>query len=410
MANKKGLAFMALFGVLIYYETPFFMFLGIPLINRTWDRALAREIIRIGVVMAIMVLIVLYIRGITGDMRLGIFEEVGYYEIFYRIIGGLLIGPVASLGLFIVGPGYMLLNISPLIAIIIISIIPIIYWGLHKLYAVTPSRRDEYSINISISVSLIRFKTHIKVDKNNFQLGKFMLIGLILLSLSYFISFTHFPPITKFGQSTAMHLASTVGGSMLIGSAITLVLRELAEYIKIRFITIFLISIYFSMLIGYSVSIQRELVISHQYQQWFWAEVLKSTADGRDGTVILVPTENLPKVRYVKTYSWATVFSYEEIFKFPKEWDSPPHVIPIYESNWFRDVTCDPSPNIQFLIWEFPLIDGNIIWLDFVDGSLVRREGTIDIICGSLSLKSSVSFSRPAWDLGILYDILIIEE
>jgi hypothetical protein len=166
--------------------------------------------------------------------------------------------------------------------------------------------------------------------------------GLALLVLAYGLAFTHYPPVALYGRVTSVHLAATVGGSIIFAS--------LATWALARRLGPMVVGVYLGLLVGYSLTVQRDFARSGQLQQVFWTDIVRCCSDLTDGTILIFAVDS----------EWV-----QRIERDGAGW------------RWLvARATWDEH-------WE-PLPAANLIALRQVEGHLVRATGTLDLPGGSV--------------------------
>lgn len=155
---------------------------------------------------------------------------------------------------------------------------------------------------------------------------KLLLVGIAMLVVAYLFSFTHYPPTRLVGRGTSVHLGSYVGISIVL---VTL-LEGVFTLIKTQFFRycfVFSISVILSCLSSYGRVIQKDFADAWNRQQHFVHGLVEQTKQIEDSTIILIDYPDLSETTYIDTYGWAFPEIYEIIYKFPKQWHSPPKIL-----------------------------------------------------------------------------------
>ena len=400
LSKFKWLSYLFVFLTLITQETLFFLFLGAPFLTGTWDRKTRKDFVRNALVMCAILTVVLLIRKMTGESRVEqMVSGSNYTNIFPKIFLNSLIGPATSLYALLKAPISVLRNFSGFM-IVSTLIAFLIYLPLFWRLMVKPLQRPDIVDDSAQS-------------GNPEQPGsiRWIFVGAIFLVLGYFGSFAYFPANVLLGRSTRVHIAGSMGGSLFIGALFVLLLGRIKER---KMSNIFVMSgllVYLVLLVCYQVIIQQEYVKSHEIQKWFWSNVVSLTKDAQEGTVILVPQEDLPHTKAILANSWADVFYLENIFRYPKDVYPPPRLISVDLDSSESDIVWDAEPpyvKIGDLDEVFPIVDHNVILIEYMDGKFIRKEGLFFIQGHEISLKPVESVEDLNLRPNVLYDILTL--
>jgi hypothetical protein len=198
--------------------------------------------------------------------------------------------------------------------------------------------------------------------------------GALLLA-AYLLSFTHSAWFT-YGRLTSVHLAASVGGSLLFAALAHALLNAARRPLLNRFACGFL-ALHFAVLLGYRHTIQVDFVRSWQIQRWYWSNVLARTPDRTDGTLILVAGSGMPTTRYINSYSWFDPLMMTLLFRIPATWRDPPLALPLFQET--QQENRQGIPGVFFPprpAW-YSLTSGNVILLTRQGRGLLRDEGEI---------------------------------
>jgi hypothetical protein len=215
LSGKRILPYLLILGSLLAYESPFIVFLGVPLLKSKWDRALVRELIRHIVILLGILLIVVVIRASVGEERVA---EMGAsvssaVRIPLKIGIALLLGPAVSLALFLYGPVRTLFHWDWQLTTVFVACLLFFMWVLRRLK--TDSLEEKRDHRITFRSRVLTYDATAQVPTPYLEMTKLLLVAVVMLCLAYVVSFTHFPPIAKYGRETSVHLAAAIGGSLI---------------------------------------------------------------------------------------------------------------------------------------------------------------------------------------------------
>lgn len=218
------------------------VFLAVPLLKLKRTGPLRHELVQhAGILMSIVVLVLL-IRILLGEERVAQFFFGGSSIIttILRIGAAVIIGPFVSLALFFFGPIGTLAHWDQQLTIVFagFSIVMIcVLWRLKfegSAQTNSPARNDN-----EIAEAAARYKLFVT--------------AVIMLCLAYLVSFTHFPPIARYGRETSVHLAAAFGASLLFASICDAFLASANRYYFKR-CALTGLGFYFSLLVTYRFS------------------------------------------------------------------------------------------------------------------------------------------------------------
>ena len=391
LSGKRVLPYLMILCALLTYESPFMVFLGIPLLKRKikWDHLFRKELIRHIAILAGIMLFVVVIRASLGEGRVA---EMGtsifnFVKLPIKIGASIFIGPAISLSLFFHGPIRTLFHWNWQLSIVYVASLGVFIWVLYQLTIDAFNEKHDYKI--AFRSRIFTYKGTVQIPSCFSGIAKLFLVGVIMLCLAYVLSFTHFPPIALYGRSSSVHLASSVGGSIIFACVCSVFLSVAHAYRIKNYATIFL-ALYLSLVVAYRFSIQLDFKQAWQNQRAFWTSAIKNSPDMTNETVIFVLDHNLPKTRYILTNSWADPIILQRIFQFPSSWESPPRLF-VVKNDWTYHLIREGDK----FKWEVPLWeshwevlpDSNLILLEMDHGTLVRRSGSININGQELELK-----------------------
>src|SRR6185369_7742255 len=99
----KKFSYFCIAFALLTYESPFLLFIGVPLLSRLRGRHLLREFLRHIFVLGVMIVAIVVIRKLTGESRVN--EVLGNpLIVFLKIIAGVCIGSLTTVFLFFRAP------------------------------------------------------------------------------------------------------------------------------------------------------------------------------------------------------------------------------------------------------------------------------------------------------------------
>ncbi len=406
LAGRRFLSYVVALGSLLTYESPFMVFLAVPLLKDKWDRGLGREFLRHAAVLAAMLAAVFAIRTYAGDDRVAL--STGSLFVPAKAMAGMVIGPLATIALFFYGPLTSLTRWGVEAAIVFSVSTAILSLALGR-SPVTPHAAGPH-LPRPRPISVTRLAAAIGASRPT----RVLLAALVMLCLGYAFSFTHFPPVARFGRATSVHLAAVVGASLLVAWSCEALLRVATGY-GLRSHVGLLVAVFFSLLASYGLSIQQDFARSWQNQRAFWTDVVRVCPDLTEGTVILVQHDGLPETRLILTHSWADPMIPAQLYRFPSSWTQPPQLF-VVDDDWTQDVVTegtqyrwvDPATG-----WPVHLQNpaaSNMIFLHMAGGTSIRYDDPVTIDGMVFHPRSTPPLAaQPTWPRGPLFSLMIDE-
>jgi hypothetical protein len=408
---RKAVAYLLALCCLLIYETPYAVFLGIPLLLQPWDRKLPQVLLKhagfwLGILGA-----VLAVRIGLGEGRVAELGEgaTSFAVTLQHIAAAMVIGPAVSLGRFWQGPMWVVAHWDPELTLVFAFGMGIFVWMLLRA-----------APRVAAAGSSIRAAGWVQGSPGDHRPGlseahrqtlKLLAIGLLLLALAYGFSFTHFPPVATAGRLTSVHLAGTFGGALL-GAALLWLCLQLIRPRAPAMLAVVVMAAFLGLLLAYSFSVQEAFAASWHNERRFWSRLLTEVPDAGDGTVILVSDHGLPRNPFIHSNSWSDPLVLQQIFDYPSSWSSPPRVF-VVAGNWADGLTWGSGQ----VTWWMPaatwaahmavLPEGNTVLLRYVRGSFRRIARPIEVEGHPFALKSPRSTSETTWPKGPLYQLLV---
>lgn len=323
LSNKKFLSYILVTGILINYETPFLVFLGTPLlITKKWDKELVKELMLNTLVLGGILLAALLIRSIIGESRV---SGLGFPELITTPITHMLQGPIVSLGTYLYRPLQTVKAITSELSIPIIFGFLLIFWALSSLRMdktplMMPAIETVRRLNLRKLIASLKekeFSFHVSEELH--PIGRLSIAGIVMLVLAYPLTFT-VRAYAISGRDTRVHFAAVIGASILFACVIWIVLKVAQEYGKGRF-GIIAISGFLSLLVAFGFIVQKDYLLSWQYQREFWTQVVELCPDLEKDTVILVDPAGLRYTRHIDANTWNLPRILPQIYQFPSTWE-----------------------------------------------------------------------------------------
>ena len=147
LSGKRISPYVVIVGSLLTYESPYMVFLAIPLLRTKWDKALVKELFRHVAIMAGIVLVAVVIRIIMGEGRIGEMRA-DILGILAKIASALVIGPAVSMTQFFNAPIRAVLNWNNMLTVVSSACVLVFAWMLYRSGTVSSENRGiEVSAN-----------------------------------------------------------------------------------------------------------------------------------------------------------------------------------------------------------------------------------------------------------------------
>ncbi len=399
LSNKKIPAYLLAFIILFAYETPFLVFLGIPLLKKKWEKKLLLEIIYHSVILGGMLLMVFFIRTALGEGRV---VELSLVEIIKAPIEQVIKGILANISSLYIRPGQVITQMTPLVKTAML-IAAFFLFGIFFLFA------SIYHNEMNNPDTVIEWR----IPKSRLQgLAKLCLAGLVMMAMSYPISFILNAAALN-GRASRVHAAAIIGVSLIIGSLVTGFLAILKNF-WVRFAALLPLALYLSFFVGFGFVVQNEYRLAWSYQKHFWSELLPLIQDANENEIILVGITDLPETTQIEANTWNVPRVLDQLYVMPSEWDNPPRVYRLLPG-WERTIlTTDGKVSLRLVnVAAPPSLYGEfdpdrIIFIDW-DGKnsqLRRRIEPLTLDTGTINVLPPGQNVLSGLRKGILYHLL----
>jgi len=373
--DKKIWSYLLITASFLSYETCFLLFITAPFLTKKPQSEIFKELIKHLFILGTIFLVVLILRKLTGDSRVG---DLDIATAIFTPIRQIITGPFVCLGTFVYRPWQTLHNLrGELLIFVPLSLLMLLWLFLQNSRFSGLDSGENWPIIKQLS-----------------------LLGISLLFLAYPLTFT-VPATLISGRDSRVHAAAVVGASIL-GGILGYLIVYLANSYRQKNLAALLLATYFSLLIGFGIIVQQQNKLSWKYQQAFWADVIQLAPDLSDGQVILVDAPSLPWGSQLYPFAWSMPSVVGQLYQFPWQWKNVPK---LYKLN--------PDWQHGLLFFYYPweparqVKTSEIILLQEKDGKLVRT--TTPIVAGAkkFSFKPLTNSTIDSFDKGYLYDYLI---
>ena len=387
--DKKFWSYLLITASFLSYETCFLLFITAPFLTKKPQSEIFKELIKHLFILGTIFLVVLILRKLTGDGRVG---DLDIATAISTPIRQIITGPFVCLGTFVYRPWQTLHNLrGELLIFVPLSLLMLLWLFLQN----------------------SRF-SGLDSGENWPIIKKLSLLGISLLFLAYPLTFT-VPATLISGRDSRVHAAAVVGASIL-GGILGYLIVYLANSYRQKNLAALLLATYFSLLIGFGIIVQQQNKLSWKYQQAFWADVIQLAPDLNDGQVILVDAPSLPWGSQLYPFAWSMPSVVGQLYQFPWQWKNVPKLYKL-NPDWQLKIAANGEIALNndngLLFFYYPweparqVKTSEIILLQEKDGKLVRT--TTPIVAGAkkFSFKPLTNSTIDSFDKGYLYDYLI---
>lgn len=162
-----------------------------------------------------------------------------------------------------------------------------------------------------------------KMDANTRNYIRLFAAGLVMLALSYVMSF-YGSIYHYFGIASRIHTAAAFGMALSLAAFTAAVLQTFRQ--KLTILCFILLAFAYSSFITYNYKIQNTYAASWDLQHRFWTELVRLCPDLNDGTLILVNSDGFSDATRHFSMNWSQSRILDKLFQFPKEWHDLPRV------------------------------------------------------------------------------------
>ncbi len=387
--DKKIWSYLLITASFLSYETCFLLFITAPFLTKKPQSEIFKELIKHLFILGTIFLVVLILRKLTGDSRVG---DLDIATAIFTPIRQIITGPFVCLGTFFYRPWQTLHNLrGELLIFVPLSLLMLLWLFLQNSRFSGLDSGENWPIIKQLS-----------------------LLGISLLFLAYPLTFT-VPATLISGRDSRVHAAGVVGASIL-GGILGYLIVYLANSYRQKNLAALLLATYFSLLIGFGIIVQQQNKLSWKYQQAFWADVIQLAPDLSDGQVILVDAPSLPWGSQLYPFAWSMPSVVGQLYQFPWQWKNVPKLYKL-NPDWQLKIAANGEIALNndngLLFFYYPweparqVKTSEIILLQEKDGKLVRT--TTPIVAGAkkFSFKPLTNSTIDSFDKGYLYDYLI---
>jgi hypothetical protein len=412
--NRKVLAYILSFFILLTYETPFPLLYAMPLLTFKWDRKTLKALIVNAAVLTGILSTVFLIRFLLGEGRV---TGLNLSDALIASISHMAIGPIVNLGTFFLRPFQAIqgLQLSSMIAIAVsffFFLIILTRLDFDDEIWKSPDQNWSHSVDWMVQMKGRAGRFLPKLTGPFLDVLPLITVGFLFLVLGYTLTFT-VRPYAISGRETRVHFAGIIGSSFIW----TAILYKAKNWLDTKIHSVFsatIIAFLFSLTIGFGFIVQRDYQQSWRLQKEFWGQLVELVPDISKGTVILVDPEGLEDGKYIRANNWNLPMMLEQVFVFPSEWEF--YDIPrVYRltPDWERYILgegglfhLNARTTIASRSYDRAVDPRNVILVTTGGGTIERFQGNLQFEGRSVELKP-IRGSNQKYQEGVLFDLLI---
>lgn len=400
---------------LFYYESAFLPFFGAPLL-RPAQRPFSHKEIALHTLLCLGILgSIFLLRSTAGDFRVGgdhamiATQGAGLVRTGLKSTANMVLGPLTCLASYPYAILRFIHHITPGTATA--ALIGSLLSGLG--FALLPAGAGErFKTTVRFGSKALRIEGTLESTVVDTGLLRAFVVGLILMSVSYLLSFTSFPALHLFGRVTREHFAAGFGMA-LAGGATLVFVGNLASRLASQRVGVLVCALCVGPLTGYAFHVQQEYVHNWDDQRWMWQQIVELAPDATEDTRIFVIDRDLPQESrpIASIRGWHTPAVNRYLFDYPTQWKTPPRTF-VMPPDWAGAVEMKAGVPQWFMPtglwwshWE-PLPVANLIVLEMDQGKLHRRTGGYPVLGAMFPLKP-VQENPPRFPTRPLYEYLV---
>lgn len=409
----RSLSYGLMVLALLTYETTFTVFLAAPLLLVPWDKVWRKGALRHALLCGLIFAAVVLVRFAVGENRVG---GLALRDAVLLPITHMIAGPLVALGTYAYRPVQALqsMRVDVLLASVFGGLcFTWLLWRVRPGFQATvedlkavPSRR---TAGWDVPAGERTVRTRFGADLvSRLRLA---MVGLVMLVLAYPLTFT-VRPYAISGRDTRVHAAGVVGASMVVGSAIVIVIA-LAEGYRRKTWAVPALGIAMGILAGYGFVIQNDYAAAWSLQRGFWSQLIPLIPDVGEGTVVLVDPSGLQDTRQIGANYWNLPRVLTQLFLFPSTWEAKPRVYRLAEG-WQERISTDggklrlDEATTLAPPGTYAVVDpSRVIFVRYRDGLLGRVSGEFPPGVGT-PLPPPPREGEPPFPHGFLYDLMVL--
>ncbi len=330
LSRRKVLAYSLLATSLVIYETPFLLFLAMPLLDaprrplgrKSW---LGHGLILGGLLVGDMVL-----RSMAGEGRV---LSLTLQQALSTSILHMLQGPLVSLGTYGLRPLQALKAIDARIALRSLLLFPFLFLIVRSI-DLSPDGEDH-----TLALPLLGKNLRLNIPREIKDLINLLVAGVLMIVLAYPLTFT-VRAYAISGRDTRVHFAAALGASIIVAFFLLLFLHACAR-LRRRTLGNLALGLYMTLMVAFGFVVQRDYQASWLIQKTFWRGLLAQSADAGAGTIIITEPGGLPDTQHIDANTWAVPHILDQLFEIPESWDRPPRAYRLIDG------------------WEATILDGD---------------------------------------------------
>ncbi|MBI9077506.1 MAG: hypothetical protein JEZ02_19020 [Desulfatibacillum sp.] len=378
--KRPWLAYFVILGSLVTYESTALPFIMAPLLKTPWNRERFKILCR-------HILAIFLVLGLAGAVRLMLHESrvcdlLQYpWDAAVKALWSLVLGPLTIIWTFVLRMFEGITKARPwgsAVGGVIFLIGAPLTMALQQ-KSLHAKNTENRLARVSIKTRVLDLFLEMDLNRHHRGIARLLITGVTMRLSAYLLSFPYWPPLTVEGRLTCVHIAASVGGSMVF-AAVAWFFMAVCKAYKGKWGAVLALTAYLSLFVCFHTSVQDDFAKSAGIQRSFWKQTLNLCPDLEEGAIILVDPEGLPDTHYIHSNFWTDRLILDLMFDFPRGWITPPR---LYVLNYQTFQSVRPGPD-NTILWDRPvsppqntipsvLEQGKVIFLKMANGRLERQ-------------------------------------
>ncbi|MGA9531717.1 MAG: hypothetical protein WBR18_03285 [Anaerolineales bacterium] len=407
LKGRRVLAYILGLGALMTYETAYLLLLAVPLLERRWDRSwIRRSSLNAAIVLALFGFVGAA-RGIAGEGRV---LSLGWPDLLTTPITHMLIGPVVSLGSYLLRPVQALSNLDPTMvwwiaggaASAVLLLLAGQRWGWPSLSSEVNRESPPVKLPFSRKNGLVRWLDFPGADR----WLQLLLAGLVLVVLAYPLTFTIRAQAIS-GRDTRVHLGAVVGAAMVWGCIWYALLARFRQGAG-RVLALVVVAGIWAGNLGFGLLVQRDYARAWVLQQRLWTSLAEQDLHWSEETTVFLDPAGLEDTTYIGANTWSMPLVAQYLYGFPATWNREPQVYRL-QLEWKQRSLSNPTEfKALDTRWEFVVVRWpNVVLFNTQDGRVGQRLTRVDLNGQSYALQPQGSPLASSIPDGFLRDELV---
>lgn len=407
LSRKYVPAYLFAFLSIITYETPFTVFMVMPLLLRKWNKKIFLIMGRHLVITGSMLAGSYLVKRIMGDQRMA---DMSTLDLARESITHMVQGPLVSLGTY----GYRVIQVTQSRDFMLFGIVfvGVLLLGI-LFYFLFHGQQTNQGFH-ALREMAKAFKANTRVSGDPEMIFRHIIGGAAALAMAYPLTLT-VRPYALSGRDTRVHMAAVIGAAVVVAALVELLFRSVTKQ-RWKFLLTALVAVEFGYLVGFGILVQRDYRLAWQYQKDLLRQVIELVPDLEDGVVILIEPSGLYDTRHIDANTWNLVRVLEQVYQFPPDWDTPPRMVRL-SPGWEKNILTSKGRIVlngrtvvsaTHVYGEYDA--SNVILLLSSANELSRAAHEFPIDGSSIMFKQFGEAATDEFKPGPLYDLMLHEK